>query len=125
MWGRCRCPATHGFANYGGAGIAVCERWRVFEKFLADMGERPAGTSLDRIENAKGYEPGNCRWATAIEQARNRRTTLLIEHRGERLSASEWARRLGMTPRAMRERLRKWSLDEALSAPKKEHRHAA
>lgn len=74
---RCTNPKNKDYANYGGRGIAVCERWLRFEYFFADVGERPAGMSLDRIDNDGGYNKQNCRWATPTEQVRNSRATIL------------------------------------------------
>lgn len=90
---RCLNPSNDKFANYGGRGITVCERWLTFENFLIDMGERPAGTSLDRINNDGDYKPGNCRWATQRQQSNNMRRNVFVEYRGERLTLSQWARR--------------------------------
>lgn len=73
MMKRCTHVNSAIYARYGALGITVCDRWRTFAAFLEDMGVRPAGTSLDRIDNERGYEPGNCRWATPLEQAANRR----------------------------------------------------
>ena len=97
MQRRCSNPNSEDYADYGGAGISICERWLSFENFFADMGERPVGTTLDRYPNGSGnYEPENCRWATASEQAINRKSTRWIEHDGRRLCLKQWAEELGV-----------------------------
>lgn len=84
---RCTNASLKSFANYGARGISVCARWRIFENFLSDMGERPAGLTLDRIDVNGNYEPGNCRWATRTVQARNTRANKLNESKAADIRA--------------------------------------
>lgn len=93
---------------YYDRGITVCKRWNKFANFLADMGPRPPGTSLDRINGARGYSPANCRWATPLQQTENTSKPVFIRYRGERLSVSAWARRLGISRSGLRYRLAKY-----------------
>lgn len=114
---RCTNPNSDTFADYGGRGVTICERWLDFANFLADMGERPAGKTLDRWPNPAGnYEPGNCRWATKEEQQRNTTANVLVTFNGETLTQTEWASRQGIKQTTLSYRLRHgWSALEALS----------
>lgn len=96
MMRRCYDAKNPAFGNYGGRGITVCARWHEFETFYADMGERPAGHSLDRIENQFGYSLENCRWATRTDQARNTRANVMITRDGQTKTLAEWAELTGI-----------------------------
>jgi hypothetical protein len=116
MKARCLYPREPGYPRYGGRGITVCKRWMSFANFLEDMGERPIGTSLDRIDNDGHYEPSNVRWATREEQNNNRRNTKFIEFQGRRLGVAQWARYLGIDRTTIGRRIeRGCSVEEILS----------
>lgn len=118
MIARCTNPNNVMFYLYGGRGITVCERWRTFDNFLADMGPRPDGLTLDRIDPEGHYEPGNCRWATPKEQQENRRCARLITYNGETKTLAEWARSRDLSFLCLWNRLeRGWPLDRALDRP--------
>ena len=120
MHARCTLPNNKCFNIYGGRGIKVCERWRSFENFIADMGPRPSlKHSLDRYPNGDGdYEPGNCRWATSIEQGSNKRNNHLIEIDGETKTVSAWARERGLHKDLIFGRLgRGWTPRDAVMRP--------
>lgn len=96
MLSRCRNPNYPQFKDYGGRGIRVCERWKTYSAFAEDMGERPPGMTLDRIDNDGNYEPGNCRWATRKEQQRNQRANSRVEIEGKTYLAVELAEQIGV-----------------------------
>jgi hypothetical protein len=100
---RCNNPSSKDYPRWGGLGISVCDRWENFEAFLEDMGPRPAGTSIDRIDASKNYEPGNCRWATNQDQQRNRRGSMEWIVKGESFpTAKAAADRFGVTEQSVR-----------------------
>lgn len=112
---RCSNPRCERFPHYGGRGITVCLRWKAFVNFLADMGPRPEGTSLDRIDVNGNYEPGNCRWATAQVQMRNRTDNRFVEYGGSRFTIAAWSDITGIVQRKIARRLDDgWSPSEAL-----------
>lgn len=116
---RCTNPKNNNYFRYGGRGISVCDRWRHFEIFLKDMGERPVGTSLDRIDNDKGYTPSNCRWATPKEQHSNRRGNVHHTINGVTKTQVEWLRHFGVKTSTYSMRIYKynWPVVEALTTP--------
>lgn len=117
---RCNNPNDPKFSYYGGRGIKVCQRWTDFANFFADMGARPEGTTLDRINADMGYTPENCRWATKRQQQNNLRSNVFIEMDGERLTLKGWSVRLGRNYQTVRARIaRGWNPAEALRKPNK------
>lgn len=118
MMMRCYYDKCDGYKYWGGRGISVCGAWHDFSNFLADMGEKPHGTTLDRINNDGDYTPKNCRWATPSEQSRNRRNAVYLEAKGDRLTIAEWAKRLGVDQHVIQKRLKRgWPADQAVSVP--------
>lgn len=112
---RCYNQRAAKYPLYGGRGITVCVEWQYsFETFLEDMGPCPLGFSIERINNDDHYYPGNCRWASIIEQANNRRNNRIVEFNRERKTVAQWAALLGMERSALSSRLdRGWTLDMA------------
>ncbi|MGY3609908.1 MULTISPECIES: hypothetical protein [unclassified Bradyrhizobium] len=116
---RCCNPKAVQYKWYGAKGITVCDRWlNSFENFLADMGERPVGKTLDREDRSKGYEPGNCCWATHQEQTFNQAKTIVVVIDGEEMSLTEGARRRGVSMNRVHRRMTEMGLtfDEACQA---------
>lgn len=114
---RCNNSRHKNYPQYGGRGIAVCSRWMKFKNFLADMGEPAPGLMLDRIDVNGPYAPGNCRWATCIEQQQNRRDTRLITFGDETHCVEEWGRLTGLGQTLSHRLRRGWSVERALTTP--------
>jgi len=115
---RCTKPNTINWDRYGGRGIRVCDQWHDYATFAADMGQRPSKRhSLERIDNDKGYEPGNVRWATTREQARNMRSNRMVTYQGETLTIADWSERMGIPYMTLRWRLTAggWPVKQAMT----------
>jgi hypothetical protein len=124
MHQRCRQKSHKSYADYGGRGIAVCERWSEYVNFREDMGHRPPGTQLDRVDNSRGYSPDNCRWATCKQNNNNRRSSRLIEWRGETHTLTEWTEILGIDRMTVGKRLSSgWDIDRAFTVPPKRQKN--
>lgn len=120
MLKRCRNKKAIDYANYGGRGISVCERWsESFENFYLDVGPKPSPThSIDRINVNGNYEPGNVRWATPQEQQRNTRRSRVVMFRGESMCLADWGDRVGIPGHAISLRIREgWTVERALTQP--------
>lgn len=121
---RCSNPKHKYFYRYGGRGITVCREWvESFDAFYADMGAKPSSSSsLDRIDNDRGYSPDNCRWTTHTSQCRNRSTNKMLEYKGEIRCLQEWAEIYSIGKRTLRERIQRgWDVHLALTTPVHTH----
>lgn len=114
---RCRNPRFRQWMDYGGRGITVCDEWKTdFHRFVADMGPRPDGYVIDRIDNDAGYSPANCRWASKRDSQNNRRVTVRLEIEGRSYLLADLARMSGLKPDTIKDRAQKLTtLAEILS----------
>lgn len=117
---RCYNVNNPAYPDYGGRGISMCKEWREdFNNFFRDMGECPEGMSIDRINNAGNYEPGNCRWATAFEQGNNKRNNRILNIFGEQITMAQAARKYNICEETLRNRIDHYGFDpeRAVSQP--------
>lgn len=115
MKARCENSRFPSYPRYGGRGITICDRWQDFAAFTADMGRRPPGFTLERVDNMKGYSPENCVWAAAHTQARNRRNNVNVILDGTTKTRAEWCRDRGVPQSTVRKRVaRGLTYEEAL-----------
>lgn len=116
---RCLNKSNPGYKRYGGRGIIVCERWMdSFSNFLLDMGRKPIGCSIDRIDNDGNYEPSNCRWSNSKEQSNNTSANHIIEFNGTKKTIQQWAEYYGMNHYTLRRRIREnWPIEKCFAEP--------
>jgi hypothetical protein len=125
MMDRCYEPKTNRYENYGGSGIRVCKRWHSFINFLEDMGCRPEGYTLDRLDHSKGYSKENCKWSTRTEQNRRKRTNVRITAFGVTRCISEWMELGSVKAESIKRRLKAgWTPEEALFKPGNRNQHS-
>ena len=119
MKARCLNPNDKDYHNYGERGITICSDWIIdYNNFLKDMGQRPKGTTIDRIDFNGNYVKENCRWATQIQQCNNTRKNIYVTYLGEELSASQMARKYGIETKTFIYRIKHgWSIEKALLTP--------
>ena len=122
---RCNNPTRSCYKYYGGRGVSVCPEWASFETFLADMGDRPAGTTLDRIDTNGNYCKDNCRWVSKTEQRLNQDRVAKYEYRGETLSMSQLSKKYSVSFWLIRRRLESgWDVVKAMEKPSQKKRHS-
>ena len=113
---RCNRVKTWNYSKYGGAGITYDVAWNSFEQFLSDMGKRPDGMTLDRIDNTKGYFKENCRWATPAQQQANRKNCMHLTHNGITKTSAEWSRDLCLAKGTVWNRIKRgWPVEKAVT----------
>ena len=117
MRDRCNNANNPAYTTFGGRGIKVCDRWDEFPNFLTDMGERPQGLQIERIDKDGNFQPGNCKWATVSEKGFNKRTNTKYTVRSITKSFGQWAEHLGIERSTLWERMQKWPLEKALTTP--------
>jgi len=119
MMHRCYNPKNKGYHRYGALGISVCERWHTFYNFYYDMGDRPEGMTIERVDNSGNYEPGNCTWASRRVQANNTRSNRVITVCGKTQTLAQWARGAGVCPATISARIKRgWPTQMAVFTPK-------
>lgn len=120
---RCENPSKHSFKYYGAVGIKVCERWQIFENFIMDIGEKPKGHTLDRINRLGNYEPSNCRWADRRTQANNRSSNRILEISGQKLTLAQWSRKWKVPINTIWRRLQLgWEVSDAVKRTVRKHK---
>ena len=122
-WGnmkkRCEDKTSLDYKNYGARGINVSKPWQTFTNFYKDMGAKPDGMTLERLNNNKGYSKANCKWATRHEQNNNSRRNKWVSFIGYKLTVSQWARKIGIDPDLMSWRLLHWDKNKSLTQPQR------
>lgn len=117
---RCNNIKNQAYKDYGGRGIKVCERWLKFQNFLEDMGERPDGYEIDRIDNDGNYCKENCKWSSSKENCRNKRNNRFLEYNNKKLCCAEWEEVIGIPQNIILLRIKRgWSIEKTLTTPVK------
>lgn len=119
MRNRCNYPSSGNYCRYGAVGISYDPDWDSYDNFLSDMGERPDGMTLDRIDSSKNYSKSNCRWATPSQQQSNRKNCMHLTYNGITQTAADWSKSLGLAKGAVWNRIKAgWAIEKAVTTRK-------